>query len=540
MALAGLSFVISILALVQPLYMMNLFDRVLASLSIHTLVALTGITLVLIAALSVLETHRQRALVRIGQRVDQVLGRPTFDSLMRASLGVRAGMSNMIYVDTVRNFVSSTAVTTMFDLPFAPIFVLVLWLIHPYLGLATLLCCAIIIVIGLWLQGARRNKLVDGLRDGRRATAFADIALRNAEVAVAMGMQGNLRSVWQKIHGDSVHKTTEVSDQLSRLSGAMRGTMITFSVLLLALACYLTIEGSVTAGAMFATNILAMRILGPVQHALSAWDSYVKAREALENLVELMRLETPRLPAGDALILPAPLGKLTVRKLVAGPPAGDRPIVTSANFTLQPGSTLAIIGASGSGKSSLTKCILGLWTPKAGAVQLDDADLTQYDPETLGRHLGYVAQEVEFFEGTVAQNIARFGSLDDEAVIQSAKSAGIHELILSLENGYNTVIRPRKGILSTGQRQRLAIARAVYGNPQLVVMDEPNSNLDADGEKALGVLLDQLKQRGATTVIVAHDRRLLAHVDLVLVMQKGRQIKFGERDAVLEQLGLST
>ena len=253
-----------------------------------------------------------------------------------------------------------------------------------------------------------------------------------------------------------------------------------------------------------------------------------------------MRLETPRLPAGDALILPAPLGKLTVRKLVAGPPAGDRPIVTSANFTLQPGSTLAIIGASGSGKSSLTKCILGLWTPKAGAVQLDDADLTQYDPETLGRHLGYVAQEVEFFEGTVAQNIARFGSLDDEAVIQSAKSAGIHELILSLENGYNTVIRPRKGILSTGQRQRLAIARAVYGNPQLVVMDEPNSNLDADGEKALGVLLDQLKQRGATTVIVAHDRRLLAHVDLVLVMQKGRQIKFGERDAVLEQLGLST
>ena len=281
MALAGLSFVISILALVQPLYMMNLFDRVLASLSIHTLVALTGITLVLIAALSVLETHRQRALVRIGQRVDQVLGRPTFDSLMRASLGVRAGMSNMIYVDTVRNFVSSTAVTTMFDLPFAPIFVLVLWLIHPYLGLATLLCCAIIIVIGLWLQGARRNKLVDGLRDGRRATAFADIALRNAEVAVAMGMQGNLRSVWQKIHGDSVHKTTEVSDQLSRLSGAMRGTMITFSVLLLALACYLTIEGSVTAGAMFATNLLAMRILGPVQHALSAWYSYVKAREGL-------------------------------------------------------------------------------------------------------------------------------------------------------------------------------------------------------------------------------------------------------------------
>lgn len=534
-SLGLISLVISLLVLVQPLYMMNVFDRVLASQSVHTLIALTAITLFLIGVTSLLEALRQRALVRVGLVVDDCLGERIFRALMKAGLGNKLRGTNMGQVDAVRNFLGSAALTTFFDLPFAPIYLIVLWIMHPVLGVAALIGCVIVVALTLTLQGTRKKRLQEGLTSGRDASRFADVCLRNAETVESMGMEGHLRRRWRQMHMESVVSTTEISDFMSNLQGAMKGLIMAFSIVLMALAAWLSIEGAVSAGALFATNILAMRILAPVQQSLGAWESYVKAREAFSNLMNLLSTSPPEVETHP---LPAPVGHLVASGLAAAPAGESAVIFKNVTFNLPAGSAMALIGPSGSGKSSLSKCLVGLWEPMAGSVRLDGAEFSQWQPEDLGPYIGYVPQDIEFFEDTIARNIARFSDGPPEAVIEAAKAAGIHELILELPNGYDTVIKPKRGVFSTGQRQRLAIARAIYGKPKLLVMDEPNSNLDAEGISALKKMIVRLKNEGTTIVIVAHDKTLLSAVEYVLVMKQGKQIKFGPRDEVMARFGI--
>lgn len=531
-----ISLVISLSWLVQPLYMMNLFDRVLSSNSGNTLVALTIITLYLIVIASILEAIRQKVLVRVGLQVDQLLGERMFRALMKAGLGNRLSAANLGQLDAVRGFVGSQSLVTFFDLPFVPIYLVVLWLMHPMLGVAAMLGVGAMAFLTLTLQGTRRKRLVEGAAQSRNANRFADVCLRNAETVEAMGMEPDLRRRWRAMHEQGVSEVTEISDFMAYLQSAMKGGLLVFSIVMMALATWLVIDGSLTAGALFATNVLAMRVLQPVQMALGGWESYVKAREALKNIV-LLLVSAPK-EDENRHALPAPQGRLSANGFAAGPPGDKLIIVKNVKFELPKGQAMALIGPSGSGKSSLAKCMVGLWPGVAGFMRLDGADFSQWADAERGPYIGYVPQDIEFFEDTIARNIARFGEPDSVKVIAAAKEAGIHELILSLESGYDTVIKPRRGVLSMGQRQRLAIARAIYGNPSLLVMDEPNSNLDAAGMRALKQLIMEKKRSGTTVVVVAHDRTLLSSIDFVIAMNKGKQIKFGPRSEVLQRFGV--
>lgn len=535
-AIIGLfSFLISILVLAQPLYMMNLFDRVLTSMSVETLIALTVITLGLMVSLGFLETIRNRALIRIGGRFDEVVGEKVFDAVVRANLQQRIGGATLRQVDQVRGFLSSTALSNFFDLPFVPIFLLVLYLLHPWLGLFALISCGILFFIGMSIEWFCKPKLRESGKDAARAASFAHSAAQNAEVVAALGMIGNLRSRWRDEHNKVIDYQTSISDRIADINGTLKASIFVVQIGILALACYLVIQGDTTAGTLFAANILAMRIVAPVQQAVAAWRSFSDAREAMENLDNLLQT-VPEPESG--LHLPAPTGKLGVHQIHYGvqTPNSRQTILKAVTFTVPAGSSLGIIGPSGSGKTTLARMLVGIVRPDSGHVRLDGADLYNWDFDKIGPYIGYLPQDVELFNGSVADNICRFGNQDDDAIVEAAKLAGVHELILQLPNGYDTEIKSKGGALSGGQRQRVALARALYGKPRLVILDEPNSNLDTEGEAMLLAALSKLKELGATVVMIAHNARILQSMDKILLLRGGKVESKGDQDEVLSKL----
>ncbi|HVJ24637.1 MAG TPA: type I secretion system permease/ATPase [Burkholderiales bacterium] len=531
---AGLfSLVINLLLLVPPLYMLQVFDRVLTSRSGETLFVLTVAAVAALGFMAMLDVLRTRLLAAAGAALDRGLGPRVLDGLLAqtARLSGAAYLNGLRDVNTLRGFLGGNGLLTLFDAPWLPFFLLVIFLFHPLLG-AIALAGALFMVLLAWLnERLTREPLERAQTEARRAARFIDANVRNAEVVSALGMLPAVTRRWARLNDAALGEQARAARAGSFFSGSTKFARQFIQLAMLAGGAYLVVAEHVTAGVMIAATILLGRALAPVETLVGGWRGLVEARSAWRRLDQLLK-DSPQLEPGTEL--PAPLGRLEVERVVFG--LGDKPILRGVSFKLEPGEALGLIGPSASGKSTLARLIVGVWKARAGVVRLDGADVATWPRERLGPHIGYLPQDVELFAGTVAENIARLGEPADAEVIRAAQRAQVHEMILRLPKGYDTEIGEGGQSLSPGQRQRIALARALYGNPRLVVLDEPNADLDSEGEEALLGALQGLKADGVTLVIIAHRPSMLRGVDKMLVLRDGLVDRFGPRGEIMERV----
>jgi ATP-binding cassette subfamily C protein len=525
---------INVLMLTAPLFMLQVYDRVLPSHSIPTLVGLAVLTACLFVFQGVLDAIRGRVLLRIGRSINDDLSGRVYDAIVRAPLKVRGGGDGLQPIrdlDQIRGFLSSAGPSALFDLPWMPLYVGVCFLFHPLIGIAALCGALVLVVITISTELVTSAPAKTAVRFAGARNALLEASRRNAEVLHAMGMNSQLAARFGAANEDYLNSHSLASDRAGMLAALSRVMRLLLQSFVLGLGAYLVINQEATAGVIIASAILVSRALAPVELAIANWKGFVAARHARQRLHELFNLIPDH---KQPLALPTPCTSLRVEGVSASAPGHPRVILQDVNFELKSGDGLGIIGPSASGKSSLARLVVGVWQPIRGRVRLDGAALDQWSPEALGRHIGYLPQNVELFDGTVAENIGRFESeAEAEAIIAAAKAAGVHELIVSLPEGYETRIGEAGANLSAGQRQRVALARALYRDPFLVVLDEPNSNLDSEGEEALTVALMSVRSRGGIAVVVAHRATALAAIDHVLVLNQSRQQAFGPKDEVL-------
>lgn len=526
------SFFINLLVFVSPLYMLQIYDRVLASRNETTLVVITIIAAFLLLIYAVLETLRSRILVRAGILFDEQISTPIFDAIHRANLrnpggGHHQGLRD---IDSLREFLTGAGLIALCDLPWVPIFVFACFLLHPWFGYIAIV--GAIGILALTVINEKSTSKILGMASSSaiQANNQAQSVLRNGEVLHAMGMLSALRSLWVTRHHATLSWQALASDRAGLLVAFTKFFRMFLQTAILGVGAYLAIHGAISAGAMIAASIIIGRALAPIELVVGNWKGLVNARGAkarIEKLLDVAGNEEER------IVLPRPQGHLAVENLVAGAPGGNKPILKGISFAIEPGETLCIVGPSAAGKSSLVRVLTGVWAKANGTVRLDGAELHHWDPQDLGKHIGYLPQDVELFAGTVADNIARFRDVESEDIISVAKLAGCHELIQSLPDGYNTQIGEGGAALSGGQRQRIALARALFGNPALVILDEPNSNLDSAGEEALLRAIQELKARKTTVILVTHKVNILTAADQVLVLTQGAVQAFGPREKVL-------
>jgi PrtD family type I secretion system ABC transporter len=532
---ALMSGALNLLYLTGSFFMLEIYDRVLPSRSIPTLLGLAAIAALLYAFQYVIDLLRGRILVRIGVWLDEALSRRVYAIIAQLPLKTSGdGAQPLRDLDQIRSFTSGSGPPALFDLPWMPLYLGICFLFHWSIGLAASIGGLLLAAIALATEILTRQPVKAAAGFAAQRNILAEAARRNAEVVHAMGMATRLSAGWSEANAKYMgaqRRTADVAGGLSALSKALR--MLLQSAVL-GLGAYLVIKQEATAGIIIAASILTSRALAPVEVAVANWRSFVAARQSWRRLNEVLRLLPPETAPME---LPKPTGNLAVEGLGVAPPGGRNLIVQDMSFQLGAGDGLGIIGPSAAGKSSLVRTLVGAWTPAHGKIRLDGAALDQWSPDRLGRHIGYLPQDVELFAGTVAQNIARFATEPDPpAIIAAAQAAGMHELILRLPDGYETQIGEGGAALSAGQRQRIGLARALYGEPFLVVLDEPNSNLDAEGEEAVAQAIKGVRNRGGIAVVVAHRPSALAAVDLVLAMADGRGRAFGPRDEVLAKV----
>jgi PrtD family type I secretion system ABC transporter len=528
------SLAMNLLLLAPPLYMLQVFDRVLTSRSNETLVALTLAAGIALLAMAALDMVRAYLLSAIGAAIDRMVGPKVLDSLLghAARLGAREHAYALRDVSALRSFFSGAGILALFDAPWLPVFLLIITLFHPLLGALAFAGSMAMLVLAFLNERLTRAPLERVQAEGRRASRFIDTAVRNAEVVHALGMLPAVTARWSRFNEAALAEQGKATRAGAAVSSATKFARQFIQTAMLAAGAYVVIDQQVSAGVMMAATILLGRALAPVEQLVAGWRNLVEARGAWRRLDALF---ASREEAQPATALPAPQGRLDAERVVFGVKGSDRPIIRGASFSLAAGEALGIVGPSASGKSTLARLIVGVWRPSAGTVRLDGADVASWAREDLGRHIGYLPQEVDLFPGTVTQNIARLGEPDDAGVIRAAQRAHVHELVLRLPNGYDTEIGERFA-LSPGQRQRIALARALYGNPRLVVLDEPNANLDSEGEQALLAALRGLKEDGVTVVVVAHRPSLLVGVDKVLVLREGSVEALGPRGEILQRV----
>jgi ATP-binding cassette subfamily C protein len=526
---------INMLMLTGPLFMLQVYDRVLPSHSIPTLVGLAILCAGLFSFQGILDAIRGRVLLRIGGAINgEVLGR-AYDAVVRLPLkGRRDGLQPIRDLDQIRSFLSSAGPSAMFDLPWMPLYVGVCFLFHPLIGIAAACGAIILVVLTVMTEVVTRKSTKAAVGFAAARDARLEASRRNAEVLQGMGMGGAMLARFEAVNDNYLRSQRYAADRAGMLGAFSRVMRFILQSLVLGLGAYLVINQEATAGVIIASSILMSRALAPVELAIANWRGFVAARQAHRRLTELLTL----LPqGGKPLPLPKPETSLSVESVSASPPGDGRVVLQDVAFTLKSGDGLGIIGPSAAGKSSLARLLVGVWQPIRGKVRLDDAALDQWLPQSLGRHIGYLPQDVELFDGTIAENISRFAAEPDaEATIAAAKSAGVHQLVVRLPDGYDTRIGEAGMALSAGQRQRVALARALYRDPFLVVLDEPNSNLDSEGEEALTEAILSVRSRGAIIIVIAHRPSALAAVDKVLVLNQGRQQDLGPRDEVLRRV----
>ncbi|MHB2209257.1 type I secretion system permease/ATPase [Methylobacterium sp. CM6257] len=539
-ALAGvawMSALVNVLTLTGSFFMLEVYDRVIPSRSLPTLVGLCVLALALFAALAILETLRGRVLSRVGAAFDVDLGSRVLGVSLQAPLrGASSETAGQLLrdLDQIRAFLASSGPAALFDLPWLPAYVALCFLFHPLIGIAAVVGVGLLVGLTLATDLASRAPVRATTLHAARRQALSEAARRNAEAVAAMGLQDRVSRRWETIsreHAAAQQRCSDVSGGLGAVSKAARMALQSG---VLALGAWLVINNQASGGIIIASSILVARALAPAELAIAHWRGFVALRQSWRRLSEALE----RLPASASpLTLPAPCASISVEGINVVPPGTGRAAVYNASFRLAAGQALGVIGPSASGKSSLARALVRVWTPVRGQVRLDGAALDQWAPEALGRHIGYLPQEAGLFAGTIAENIARFDpQVSAEAVMSAARAAGAHDLILRLPRGYETPLGDAGAGLSAGQRQRIGLARALYGEPFLVVLDEPNANLDAEGEQALTEAIRGVRARGGICVVIAHRPSALAAVDLVLMLADGRMQVFGPKDQVFKRV----
>ena len=530
------SAVSNVLMLTGPLFMLEIYDRVLPSRSVPTLVLLLLLVAMLFAAQGVIDWIRARMMVRIGSALDETLSSRVHQTLVRLALrgGKAEGLEPVRDLDSIRSFLSGLGPTALFDLPWIPLYLCVIFALHPLLGLTALVGSIMLIGLALLAEHLTQAPIKSATAHGKARYDLAEASRRNAEVLAAMGFGHRIGELWRQANRNYVAGQQRASDVAAGFGSVSKVLRLVLQSGALGLGAYLVIRQEASAGVIIASSILTARALAPVDLAIAHWKGYVAARQGWQRLGNLLAI----LPAAPAhLKLPAPTASVVVDNISMTAPGDTRLIVQGAGFSLKAGQGLGIIGPSASGKSSLARALVGIWPTVRGQIRLDGAALDQWPAEDLGHHVGYLPQDVELFDGTVAQNIARFDpEAPAEAIIAAARAARVHELVVNLRDGYETQVGEQGATLSAGQRQRIALARALYGNPFLVVLDEPNSNLDAEGEAGLTQAIADVRHRNGIVVVIAHRPSALAATDTILVMRQGRVETIGAKANVLRSL----
>jgi len=521
--------------LTPTVYMLQVYDRVLASRNGTTLLMLTLIMLGLYGLEAVLEWVRSRALVRASTAMDLRLGPVVFDASFERTLQSRSGSAQQALADltTIRQFVTGKGLFAFFDAPWTPLYVLVTFMLHPWLGWFTLAAAVALLGLACLNEVATATPLAGANREATAAGHEAGTHLRNAEVIEAMGMLGRLRERWLQRQSRMLALQAKASDRAAAIGALTKFVRMAFQSGVLGIGAVLVIDGQISPGAMIAASILLGRALAPVDLAMGGWRGLVQTRGAYARLQELLGAHPPQ-PA--RLALPRPHGNVMAESLVVAPPGTEQPILRGITFGAAPGMLVGVIGPSASGKSTLARALVGVWSPSSGSMRLAGADVGEWDKAELGQWIGYLPQDVALFDGTVAENIARFGTLDAEKILQAAQRAGVHDMILRMPQGYETPIGEAGMALSGGQRQRIGLARAMYGDPALVVLDEPNANLDQAGDAALVAALREMQREKRTVFVMTHRKNVLNVVDVVLVLDNGAIRAYGPRDAVMKSL----
>jgi len=529
------SFVLNMLMLAPSVYMLQIFDRVVTGRSEETLAMLTIGVLPALVMMALLELLRGRLLVACGAAIDRAVGPRVLEGVIAHTARMSAGeyVHGLRDVQTLRSFLTGTGIFAMFDAPWLPLFVALIWLFHPLLGVVAVTGAIIMVALAVLNERATRAPLERVQSESRRASRYIDAAVRNAEVVSALGMLPAVTRRWGSLNDAVLRMQIESNSVGKGISGLTRFTRQAIQIAMVGTGAWLIVAQHVTPGVMLATTLILGRALQPVESLVANWKGLVEARAAWRRLEALLASQPPAAPSTE---LPAPRGELVAERIVFGLRGSERPIIRGVSFALPAGEALGMIGPSAAGKTTLARLLVGVWKPNSGAVRLDGADVASWPRERLGPYIGYLPQDVELFSGTVAENIARLGEVDSQAVIAAAQRAHVHELILRLPKGYDTEVGEGGSALSPGQRQRIGLARALYGEPRLVLLDEPNANLDHDGDAALMHTLQELKEAAITVVIIAHRPSLLGGVDKLLVLQEGAVEMFGPRQEIMARV----
>ncbi|PNB22097.1 MULTISPECIES: type I secretion system permease/ATPase, partial [unclassified Pseudomonas] len=525
--------VINVLMLAPALYMLQVYDRVLSSRNEMTLLMLSLMVLGVFAFMGLLEWLRSQVVIRLGTRMDMDLNPRVFEAAYEASLAGHKGAAGQMLADltALRQFATGQALFAFFDAPWFPVYLLVMFMFSPWLGLMALAGAVLLTVLAWVNERMTQAPFAQAGQLSQQAGLEASANLRNAEVIEAMGMLGAVRQRWARLHHGFLARQNLGSERTAAVTALTKTVRLALQSLVLGLGAWLAIEQLITPGMMIAGSILMARVLAPIDQLIGAWRQWSGARLAYQRLSELLQAQPPR-QAG--MPMPAPLGKLTVEQVGATQPGSSRLCLNNLGFELPGGESLGIIGPSGSGKSTLARLLVGSGAPITGKVRLDGADLRTWDRGALGQHIGYLPQDVQLFAGSIADNIARLGLVDAQQVVAAAQLAGVHDMILALPGGYDTLLGEGGMGLSGGQRQRIGLARALYGLPALIVLDEPNSNLDEAGERALVEAIARLREYKRTLILITHKSSLLAGLDNLLMLKGGQLQAFGPTARVLQ------
>lgn len=533
----GFSLASNLLYLALPLYTFHIYGGVMTSGSVDTLLVITAGVLLAFIMSGVIDHYRAKVLINYGVLMDQRVSGQLFASLFQSNVTgtVQAKSQAMRDLDTFRQMLTGSAFGVVFDLPWLPIYMAILFLVDPLVGAVTLLGAALLFAIAIIQDQATRPPMKDANEAAIKSYGFIDAAMRNLEAVRAMGMVEALGNRWAGFRQITMDRSSVASTRASHISNYTKFARQAIQVLIIAIGAYLVIEGKINSGLLFANMILTARALQPIERLVGSWDPLMNGTRAYDRLMKIFEGYKPTRETGTAL--PKATGQVSVEGVNFAPPGANRFVLAGLNFRIEAGEMLGIIGPSGAGKSTLARLLVGIYPPTSGTVRLDGADVSTWDRTDFGRNVGYLPQDTELFSGTIRDNIARFrDGVDDADVIWAAQVAGVHQLILRLPNGYDTDLGDTGQALSAGQRQRVGLARALLGQTKLIVLDEPNASLDAEGEEALMQAFDTLKANGATIIVVSHKPTIFRSADKMLVLRDGKMELFGPKDAVMARV----